>query len=93
MSAYVIVHGTPKDTEKMQEYSAAAIATVAQHGGEFLARGPATVLSGSIDYKIAAVIQFPDAAAAKAWYDSPEYQALIPLRQEALDIAFILTGE
>ena len=31
MSAYVIVHGTPKDTEKMQRYSAAAVATVAQH--------------------------------------------------------------
>jgi uncharacterized protein (DUF1330 family) len=27
------------------------------------------------------IIQFPDMAALKAWYRSPEYQALIALRQ------------
>ena len=93
MSAYVIVHGTPKDAEKMQEYGGAAGAIVAQHGGEFIARGPATVLSGTSDYKVAVVLQFPDAAAAKAWYESPEYQAVIPLREEALDSVFIPVGE
>lgn len=93
MSAFVIVHGTPKDAEKMQAYGGPAGETVAKHGGEFIARGPATVLSGSSDHKIAVVIQFPDAATAKAWYSSPEYQALIPTREQALDSVFILAGE
>ena len=93
MSAYVIVHGTPTDPEKLKDYSGAAMALVTQHGGEFVARGPATVLSGASDYKIAVVIKFPNAAAATGWYESPEYQALIPNREEALDSVFILTGE
>jgi len=93
MSAYVIAHATPKDADKMQEYGGAAGATVAQHGGEFVARGPATVLSGTSDHKVAVVIQFPDAATAKGWYESPEYQALIPTREQALDSVFVLVGE
>ena len=28
------------------------------------------------------MVEFPDAAAAKAWYQSPAYQAAIPLRQK-----------
>jgi uncharacterized protein (DUF1330 family) len=93
MSAYVIVHGTPKDAEKMQAYGAAAGPIVAQHGGEVVARGPATVLSGTSAHKIAVVIKFPDAATAQAWYASPEYQALVPGREQALDSVFILAGE
>ncbi len=29
------------------------------------------------------VLEFPDAATARAWYESAEYQAGIPLRQKA----------
>ncbi|MAE04785.1 MAG: hypothetical protein CMH76_00460 [Nitrospinae bacterium] len=39
------------------------------------------------------VIKFPDQVAAKAWYDSPEYQALIPNRDEAADMVFISFNE
>jgi uncharacterized protein (DUF1330 family) len=93
MSAYVIVHGTVTNPEKMQEYGAAAGPLAAKHGGEVLSRGPVEVLSGSSDYQLAVVIQFADRAAAKAWYESPEYQALIPTRESGLDSVFILAGE
>jgi uncharacterized protein (DUF1330 family) len=29
------------------------------------------------------IIEFPTLAAARAWYESPEYQALLPLRISA----------
>lgn len=93
MSAIVVVQGTVTDPDKMQEYAAAAGPTVAAHGGELLARGPMSVLSGSSDHKISVVIRFPDAAAARGWYESPEYQALIPTRESALDSVFALVGE
>ena len=93
MSAYVIVHGTPKDADKMKEYGGAAAPLVAQYGGEFIARGPAEVLSGSSDYQLAVVIRFPDKDSAQKWYHSPEYQAIIPTREQALDSVFILAGE
>lgn len=93
MSAYVIVQGTVKDPEKMQEYGAAAGAIVEQHGGEFICRGPAEVLSGTSDYQVAVVLRFADAAAARTWYASPEYQAIIPTREAALDSVFVLVGD
>lgn len=93
MSGYVIVHGTVKDAEKMQEYGAAAGPIAGKFGGEVICRGPAEVLSGSSDYQLAVVIKFADKAAAKKWYESPEYQALIPNRENALDSVFILSGD
>ena len=31
------------------------------------------------------ILKFEDTAAAKAWYESPEYQAVVGKRQEATD--------
>lgn len=93
MSAYVIVHGTVKDPDKMQEYGAAAGAIVEQYGGEFLCRGPAEVLSGTSNYQIAVILRFADAAAARTWYESPEYQAIIETREAGLDSVFVLVGD
>ncbi len=93
MSAYVIVNGTVKDAEKMQQYGAAAGPTLAQHGGELVCRGPIEVLSGSSDYQIAVIIRFPDGAAARSWYESPAYQAIIPTREAALDSVFVLLSD
>jgi uncharacterized protein (DUF1330 family) len=36
------------------------------------------------------VLEFPDAATARAWYDSEEYQAGIPLRKKAADYRAML---
>ncbi len=33
MNGYVVVHATPKNADKMQEYGGAAGETVAKHGG------------------------------------------------------------
>ena len=93
MSAFVVVQGTVIDPDIMQEYGAAAGPIVAAHGGELMARGPIEVLSGSSDHKISVVIRFPDAAKARAWYESAKYQALIPIRDSALNSVFTLVGE
>jgi uncharacterized protein (DUF1330 family) len=92
MSAYVLIHGTPKDKEKMNKYSAAAGPIVAKYGGEFLAKGAADVLSGEHSHKIAVLIKFPDAETVHKWYASEEYQALIPTREEGIESTFILCG-
>ena len=36
------------------------------------------------------MLEFPDAATARAWYDSAEYQAGIPLRQKAANYRAML---
>ena len=93
MSGYVVVHATPKDADKMQEYGSAAGETVASHGGEFICRGPASVLAGESTHKLMVIIKFPSKQAAEAWYNSSEYQGLISTRLEAMDSTFILGGE
>lgn len=93
MSAFVVVHATPKDADKMQEYGAGAGPTVEQHGGKVVARGPATALAGESAHQLMVVLEFPDKQTAENWYNSAEYQALIPTRTAAMDSVFILGGE
>lgn len=91
MTAYVVVHAKVKDAEKLAAYAKAAGVTVADHGGEFKVRAPILdVLAGQADYDRFVMIEFPDAAAARAWYNCPAYQALIPNRNEAADMLFTL---
>jgi len=35
------------------------------------------------------VIRFPDPASLRRWFESPAYQALIPLREQAADVTLI----
>ncbi len=93
MTAYVVVHATPKNPEKLQAYSALASQTLANYGGKFAARGPCEVLAGDHAHKVLVVLEFPDKESARRWYASPEYQAAIPVRLEAMDSVFILGGE
>jgi uncharacterized protein (DUF1330 family) len=70
-------------TPGLMEYVKKSGALVAQHGGEYIVRGPAdTVLEG--DYlagRSVIVSKWPSADAAKAFYNSPEYQAIKALRE------------
>lgn len=57
---------------------------VAAHGGRFVVRGGAqAVLEGEWPESRTVVIVFDDMAQARAFYDSPDYQAIVPLRQAA----------
>jgi len=92
MPAYVAVHAKVKNPEKLAEYSKAAGQTVADHGGTFTIRAPIDrILTGEADYNRFVLIEFPDLDTARGWYDSPEYQALIPVRDEGADMLFTLS--
>lgn len=93
MSAYIVVHATPLDADKMQEYGAAAGPLVASHGGEVVCRGPSTALAGESSHQLMVVLKFPDRAAAEGWYNSAEYQAIVPTRLAAMDAVFTIAGE
>jgi len=84
MAAYVIADITVKDPETYAEYRKQVPATVTKHGGRFLVRGGAhDALEGDWRPGRVVVIEFPDMAAARAWYASQEYGPLIKLRQSA----------
>ncbi len=84
MSAYVIIKLTVSDPEQFGKYREAAGPTSRAHGGEALVLGSVgEELEGADDGRAVVVIEFPSVARAKDWWNSPEYQAAVKLRQGA----------
>jgi uncharacterized protein (DUF1330 family) len=92
MTAYWIAHVTVTDPEAYHGYQALAPAAFAAHGARFLARGGAhEVLEGPVlDRHV--VIEFPSLAAARACYQSAEYQAA-RARREGAAVAHVVIVE
>lgn len=90
MKALVIVDLTPIDSDKLGTYSALAAETLLPYGGEFLAKGPVEALHGEIPFQTKVVIQFPDRDKAISWYQSPAYQAIVPVRDQGMNSQFHL---
>ena len=86
MSVLVLVQGNPKPekADVLQQYQTVARSVIGKHGGQPIARGSGVgTLSGSRKWQVGIVIRFPDGASVKAWYSDPEYQKVLPLRDEA----------
>lgn len=91
MTAIIVARITVNDPEKMKAYGAAAAPTVADHDGVFTLRGKhIETLLGEDASDAVAIIQFPSITAAQGWFNSPEYQALQDLRDEAAKMQFTL---
>ena len=81
MPAYVVVDVEVKDPEAYAVYREKAPATIHAAGGKYLARGGAvTHVEPGWDVHRFVILEFPTMAQAKAWYHSPEYQKILPIR-------------
>jgi uncharacterized protein (DUF1330 family) len=79
--AYVIGNISVTDPATYADYVPPALATITQYGGMVLAVADnAELLDGGPMPERTVVLEFPDAAAARRWYRSPEYQAALPIR-------------
>ncbi|NMG74140.1 DUF1330 domain-containing protein [Aromatoleum diolicum] len=88
--AYAIGHITIKDAEKWAEYCLRVPGTLSGWGGELVFRGSrVAVLGGEHAHTDTVVVRFPDVDAVNGWFNSAEYQALIPLREQAADVVLI----
>lgn len=94
MPAYFVVELDVANEAAMQPYRAAVGATLAQYGGRFLVRGGATeLIEGAPAPKRIVILEFADSAAVRRWYNSPEYQKILPLRLDnASGRAFSVEG-
>ena len=88
--AYAIGHITVKDQDKWAEYRRKLPATLEPWGAELVFRAKlARVFSGSHAHEDTVVIRFPNTDAMNNWHASPEYQDLIPLRNEAAQVELL----
>jgi uncharacterized protein (DUF1330 family) len=82
MTAYALVELEISDEAGMAPYFEAVPGTIAAHGGKYLVRaGNTEVAEGGLgEYPRKVILEFPSMTAAKGWYNSPEYQAILPYR-------------
>ncbi len=82
MAAYVIANVEVTNPEDYREYLLRNTDLVNRFGGHFVVRGgKVEVLEGEWTTYRVVVIEFPDGAAARAWYNSPDYQEAAEIRR------------
>ena len=81
MSVYVIVQGRIDNRDLLDQYVQKVIPTIESHQGRVVAfdEDP-EVVEGPIEHPRTVILEFPSMHAFQAWYDSPEYQEILPLR-------------
>jgi len=83
LAAYVIANIHVTDAERYEAYKVQAAASIAEHGGRYLARGGKhEVLEGHWSPHRLVILEFGTYEAAIAWYESQEYDAPKDLRQK-----------
>lgn len=93
MTAWLIVTAHVKDREAfLTGYAPAAAKLVEQFGGRYVIRAPgAEQLEGDGGSGASVVVsEWPDKAAARTFWDSPEYAEAKTLRQGIADVSVLL---
>ena len=94
-AAYFVLHNRITDDDAMQNaYIPKAVETLLGHGAEILVVSEASdVIEGSTDLPRTIVLRFESREKALAWYNSPEYQAVLPIRLGASEGYGVLVDE
>lgn len=93
MPAYMIVTATLSDRDAfIAGYGRAAAALVGQFGGRYVLRAPGVaLLEGAFgDGGSVVISEWPDKAAALAFWNSPEYAEAKKLREGIADVQVLL---
>jgi uncharacterized protein (DUF1330 family) len=81
MAAYFIAQYVVNDPKLYREYQAGAAPTIQAGGGELVAFDVAAeTIEGTPPGPQTVIVKFESADAAKAWYKSPGYQAVVGKR-------------
>ncbi len=94
MAAYLMAQIDVHDAAGFERYRDRVAPLVETFGGRYLVRGgEVTPLEGKLSMPRLVIIEFADRAAAERWYNSPEYQEILPLRLNASNsVAVIVEG-
>ena len=93
--AYYVSEFHVNDPEGIKPYSAQVESTFKPYGGRFVVRGGGDIVSleGPPQYDRVVIIAFDSVDKALAWYNSPEYSKLRPIRHRtATSRVYIVDG-
>jgi uncharacterized protein (DUF1330 family) len=85
MPVYMIVEAKEVLIKEMYgEYIRHVPRTIEQYGGKYLARGGQTaVVAGDWNPARLIIVEFGSMEKFKAWWNSPEYRTVAPLREQS----------
>ena len=82
------------DLEAFREYAVRAQPMVERHGGKYVAVAKVPdVRSGEWPFARTIIVAYPNVAAARKFYDSPEYREIIPIRMRAIDAHIVIVRD
>jgi uncharacterized protein (DUF1330 family) len=91
MPAYLIADSEVTDPAKYEEYKKLTPGAIAAYGGRFIVRGGSPVaLEGDWSPKRVVIIEFASVAAARTFYESPEYRIAREVRAGAANMKLLL---
>ena len=81
MAGYLIAQIEITDPDAFEAYRAVVPAVIAKFGGRYLVRGGTVeVLEGDSPIPRLVIVAFDSVDQVRRFYDSPEYQEILPLR-------------
>ncbi|MBA4354955.1 MAG: DUF1330 domain-containing protein [Novosphingobium sp.] len=92
MAAYIVATVRISDPAKFAEYSKGIAGLSEKFGGEAVVKGAVSAViegDGVVGERVV-VSRYPDAASARAYIQSPEYQAAVALREGAAEVVMRL---
>ncbi len=80
--AYIVADVDVADPDAYSTYTAQVPACLAPFEGRFIVRAGAVItLEGAAPAGRTVILEFPSVAQARAFWDSPAYRAIVPIRQ------------
>ncbi|CAN0500184.1 unnamed protein product [Phaeothamnion confervicola] len=93
MSGYIMANFELTDPVGYDGYVPAVIPTLQAHGAEILVADYHSETIEGTPSKVTVVLRFPSKQAARAWYDSPEYQTIVHLRTDNSEGFVVIADE
>lgn len=93
MAGYLVANYNITNADGYRRYTEAVVPTIMAHKGEVLVAGPGSEAVEGDPGTVTVIVKFPSKEAVRAWYDSPEYQAIIHLRTDNTEGAMIFADE
>ena len=80
---YMVAINEVSDQEgSAREYVSPAQKSVKDHGGEYVAAGPGTQLTGNLPHGPVVILRWESMEALQAWRNSPDFQAALKIGEK-----------
>jgi uncharacterized protein (DUF1330 family) len=93
MKGYIVANVSVADADAYEAYRSQVSPIITRYGGRYLVRGGAVdVREGDPGISRLVILEFPSVEAARTFYDSPDYQAIVPIRQASAESTLIIAA-